>query len=98
MSIYYHKQITIIPKLLRLNIGTHGWSLSFGPRRAHVTRHSGRAQRVGATAGWSQLAPELPPPPLRPRPPLRTRPRHFCERGSNTRPDATIPARECPAS
>ncbi|MFJ3583304.1 DUF4236 domain-containing protein [Streptomyces sp. NPDC090127] len=41
MSIYYHRQITIIPKLLRLNIGTHGWSVSFGPRRAHLTRHSG---------------------------------------------------------
>ncbi|MEU9703879.1 DUF4236 domain-containing protein [Streptomyces sp. NPDC047981] len=41
MSIHYHKQITLVPKLVRLNIGSHGWSLSFGPRRAHITRHGG---------------------------------------------------------
>ncbi|MFI9121311.1 DUF4236 domain-containing protein [Streptomyces sp. WAC02707] len=39
MSIHYRKQITLVPKLLRLNIGSHGWSLSFGPRRAHVSYH-----------------------------------------------------------
>ncbi|MFE7777164.1 DUF4236 domain-containing protein [Streptomyces sp. NPDC057445] len=41
MSIYYHKQITIIPKLMHLSISTHGWSVRFGTRRANVTRHSG---------------------------------------------------------
>ncbi|MCZ7457323.1 DUF4236 domain-containing protein [Streptomyces sp. WMMC940] len=41
MSLYYHKRITIVPKLLHLNIGTHGWSLSLGTRRAHITRGSG---------------------------------------------------------
>ncbi|MFC5803396.1 DUF4236 domain-containing protein [Streptomyces formicae] len=44
MSIYYHKRITIIPKLLHLNIGTHGWSMSLGTRRAHVTRDSSGRQ------------------------------------------------------
>ncbi|MER6999017.1 DUF4236 domain-containing protein [Streptomyces sp. NPDC000410] len=55
MSIYYHKQITIIPKLLRLNIGTHGWSVSLGTRRAHVTRHSGgrRSASVRLPGGFS---------------------------------------------
>ncbi|MGW7364956.1 DUF4236 domain-containing protein [Streptomyces sp. NPDC054841] len=41
MSIYYHKRITIIPKLMHLNIGTHGWSVSLGTRRARLTRDSG---------------------------------------------------------
>lgn len=55
MSIHYHKQITLIPKLLRLNIGTHGWSLSLGPRRAHLTQHSGggRSASVRLPGGFS---------------------------------------------
>ncbi|MCX4514882.1 DUF4236 domain-containing protein [Streptomyces sp. NBC_01619] len=40
MSLYYHKRITIIPRLMHLHIGTHGWSLSLGTRRARVTRSS----------------------------------------------------------
>jgi hypothetical protein len=41
MSIYYHKQITLIPRLLHLSISSHGWAVRFGTRRAQVTRHSG---------------------------------------------------------
>ncbi|AVH98785.1 MULTISPECIES: DUF4236 domain-containing protein [Streptomyces] len=53
MSIHYRKQITLVPKLLRLNIGTHGWSLSLGPRRAHVAFHSrgGRSASVRLPGG-----------------------------------------------
>ncbi|MFC8588050.1 DUF4236 domain-containing protein [Streptomyces sp. NPDC057217] len=55
MSIHYHKQITLVPKLLRLNIGTHGWSLSIGPRRAHVTHHGrgGRSASVRLPGGFT---------------------------------------------
>lgn len=41
MSFHYHKRITLIPRLMHLNITTHGWSLSLGTRRARVTRDSG---------------------------------------------------------
>ncbi|MFD7613487.1 DUF4236 domain-containing protein [Streptomyces sp. NPDC059828] len=55
MSIYYHKRITIIPKLLHLNISDRGWAMSFGTRRAHVTRHSGghRSASVRLPGGFS---------------------------------------------
>ncbi|MEU2432856.1 MULTISPECIES: DUF4236 domain-containing protein [unclassified Streptomyces] len=58
MSIYYHKRITIIPKLLHLNIGTHGWSMSLGTRRAHVTQDSSGRRRASVRlpggVSWSR--------------------------------------------
>ncbi|MFI1396974.1 DUF4236 domain-containing protein [Streptomyces sp. NPDC020681] len=55
MSIYYHKRITIIPKVLHLNVSSHGWSWTFGSRRAHVTRGSGgqRSASVRLPGGFS---------------------------------------------
>ncbi|GAA2403397.1 hypothetical protein GCM10010420_33270 [Streptomyces glaucosporus] len=48
MPLYFRKRITIVPGLVRLTFGPRGWSLTVGPRRAHITldRHGNR----GATA------------------------------------------------
>ncbi|WP_327679129.1 DUF4236 domain-containing protein [Streptomyces sp. NBC_00467] len=55
MSFNYHKRITIIPKLLHLNIGSHGWSWTLGGRRAHLTRdsHGHRSASVRLPGGFS---------------------------------------------
>ncbi|WP_329024477.1 DUF4236 domain-containing protein [Streptomyces sp. NBC_00690] len=55
MSFNYHKRITLIPKLLHLTIGTHGWSLSLGGRRAHLTRdsHGRRGAAVRLPGGFT---------------------------------------------
>ncbi|MET8677917.1 DUF4236 domain-containing protein [Streptomyces sp. NPDC004647] len=55
MPIHYHKRITIIPKLVHLNIGAHGWSVSFGPRQANITwhRHGRHTTTVRLPGGFS---------------------------------------------
>ncbi|MFE3094253.1 DUF4236 domain-containing protein [Streptomyces sp. NPDC059248] len=47
MPFHYHKRITVIPKLLHVTISRHGWSWSFGGRRAHITGDR-RGPRGGA--------------------------------------------------
>ncbi|MDG9705710.1 DUF4236 domain-containing protein [Streptomyces sp. DH37] len=37
MPLHYHRHITVVPGLVRLTVGRHGWSVSLGPRRAHIT-------------------------------------------------------------
>ncbi|MCP3820846.1 DUF4236 domain-containing protein [Streptomyces sp. A3M-1-3] len=55
MSFYYHKRITIVPKLVHLNVSNRGWSVTFGSRRAHVTRdsHGHRSASVRLPGGFS---------------------------------------------
>ncbi|MFF0446630.1 DUF4236 domain-containing protein [Streptomyces sp. NPDC004609] len=55
MSFYYHKRITLIPRVLHLNISSHGWSWSFGGRRAHITRdsHGRRSAAVRLPGGFT---------------------------------------------
>jgi hypothetical protein len=58
MSFHYHKRITLIPRLLHLNIGSHGWSWTLGTRRAHITRdrHGRRTTSVRLPGGlrWNR--------------------------------------------
>ncbi|MER5767211.1 DUF4236 domain-containing protein [Streptomyces sp. NPDC001985] len=55
MSFHYHKRITVIPKLLHLNIGSRGWSWTVGTRRAHITRdrHGRRTTAVRLPGGFT---------------------------------------------
>ncbi|MGK5630819.1 DUF4236 domain-containing protein [Streptomyces sp. URMC 123] len=39
MPVHYHQRVTLIPKLVHLHLGSHGWSVTIGPRRAHITLH-----------------------------------------------------------
>ncbi|ANW17535.1 DUF4236 domain-containing protein [Streptomyces clavuligerus] len=56
MPFHFHKRITLVPKLLHLNVGPHGWSLTLGGRRAHLTRDShgrhGMAVRLPGGFVW----------------------------------------------
>lgn len=55
MSLYYHKRITLIPKLLHLTVSSHGWSWTFGGRRARVTgdSHGHRSASVRLPGGFT---------------------------------------------
>ncbi|MFD6418218.1 DUF4236 domain-containing protein [Streptomyces sp. NPDC060194] len=52
MAFYYHKRIPVIPKLLHLNVTNHGWSWTFGGRRANITRGRGHSS-VRLPGGFS---------------------------------------------
>ncbi|MFI1864877.1 DUF4236 domain-containing protein [Streptomyces jumonjinensis] len=55
MPFHYHKRITLIPKVLHLHIGRHGWSWTLGNRRAHITgdRHGRRTTAIRLPGGFT---------------------------------------------
>ncbi|MER5888267.1 DUF4236 domain-containing protein [Streptomyces sp. NPDC001941] len=55
MSFHYHKRITLIPRVLHIEVSNHGWSWHLGGRRAHATgnSHGHRSASVRLPGGFS---------------------------------------------